>query len=708
MLPDRNRSVDSVIENMCYDPATIRGEASMTIWRGAAVAALLSLLVVAFCVTYITFEQPVYIWDLSGYWHLFQQVGDLAARGDREWAHFVLATAQAADYNATPVVPLLPVYYLFGGSRSAYVSGVAVLYLLPTVAIVACVARMALGERGALPFWAVFLLALFFIPFWYPTLRGYLDIIGLICLAGATWLLFRSNFLRRQTVRTGLLIGLCLWSAFLFRRWYAFSVVAFFGAATAASFIEATVGDRSDLKKRLLQILGGLFLAGALALGLIYVFQAEFVGRVLRTSYADAYDAYQIPLFEHLSDIAGWLTPLGLVAAAVGLLSAVRFRNERLLFCFVGAVITYVLFIRTQRLGAHHFLPVAMWSFVLVIAGYNEVVRIFQGKSRKIAYISVITGASVIFAVSLTPWQGRLPAIAATVLPKPDLRPLRIRDYEHYAAAASKIEASLRPNDRLILFASSFELSDSLLAEIRPSLRSRIDFIDHVDKFKMFTFDLLRANVVLAVSPDQTHLPPTSQQTVTVPNRMLLEHRGIGRAFEFERTYDLPTMRISQFRRVRNVTADEAADLLDIFAKTYPTWPAAYKQTLVIPMALRAVSQRAPWGHGELASPQMIQLHPDAAGPTSVMVPFHHRLGAIPAAVMFRLGGNSGPSCSTSDGVAISVTAAGQKVWSGDLTNQEPKRVVLPEAPGDVAISIDKRGNEYCDLTFATFEIGEN
>ena len=232
--------------------------------------------------------------------------------------------------------------------------------------------------------------------------------------------------------------------------------------------------------------------------------------------------------------------------------------------------------------------------------------------------------------------------------------------------------------------------------------------INRVDKFKMFTFELLRADVALAVSPDQIHLPANSQQTVTVPNGMLLERRGFGRAFELERVYDLPDMQVSQFRRVRDVTAEEVTELLAVFAKTYPAWPAAYQQTIGIPLAMRAVSKPARWGHGSLASPNTIVLHPDADGPTSVTIPFDPRMGAIPSAVELRLGAVNAPACGTADGVAISVSASGKKIWQGVLAPATSHRVPLPATPGAVVITVDKRGNEYCDQTYATFKIEEN
>ncbi len=678
----------------------------MSLWRVAGIAALLSLLIVAFCAAYVSVEQPLYAWDFASYWHVFQAYGEQAANGDWSWPRRVLETAREKDYNATPVVPLLPIYLIFGGSRTAYISGVAVLYLLPTVAILALVTRRAIADRQALPFWAIFLIALTFIPLWRPTMRGYLDIVGLIGLTGATWLLFRSRFLQQAPIRTGLMIGLCLWTAFLFRRWYAFSIVAFFGAAVIAGLMSVVFNQNSDLKGRLLRLIGGLFAAGVLFLTLIIAVQSELVIRVLHTSYADIYDAYQLSQREHLVMLTEWLTPLGLATAAIGLVAAIARRNEKLVFCVIGAVITYVLFTRTQRFGPHHFLPVAMWSFVLTVAGFNELMRRLQGRPRRLAQMGLVAGSLSIFALITAPSAVTVPAIASAFVSRPDLKPLRLDGFDQYVKIAGEIEASLKPSDRVVLFASSRRLSDSLLSEIRPSLGRYFDLVDHVDKFRMFTFDLLRADVALAASPDQTHLLPERQITVTVPGQLLLQRKGFGRAFEFERSYELPGMRLSQFRRVRGVTADEAADLLAIFAMSYADWPAAYRRSLSIPFALRRVSSKAPWGHGSIGVPNTIKLHPDVVDPTSVTIPFDARLGAVPTAVELRLGDNSSPNCWNADGVLVSVSAAGETIWKGDLLSSATRRIVLPPATGAVELFVDKRGNDACDLTYAEFEIG--
>ena len=115
------------------------------------------------------------------------------------WLEHLRQSVAHDEYNAAAVIPLMPVYLLSGGDRFVYVTAVAALYLTPAALIAAAIA----GRSAAPGRWTralVLIAALFFPPFWNPTIRGYVDTVGLIPSVGGTFTVLRSRFLTRASV----------------------------------------------------------------------------------------------------------------------------------------------------------------------------------------------------------------------------------------------------------------------------------------------------------------------------------------------------------------------------------------------------------------------------------------------------------------------------------------------------------------------------
>jgi hypothetical protein len=65
-------------------------ERSSSLWL-IAVATMGSVpLITAFCLKYVSVEDPAYIWDYRGYWSLLQKYGSLIYSGTEDWQQSVL------------------------------------------------------------------------------------------------------------------------------------------------------------------------------------------------------------------------------------------------------------------------------------------------------------------------------------------------------------------------------------------------------------------------------------------------------------------------------------------------------------------------------------------------------------------------------------------------------------------------------------------
>jgi hypothetical protein len=157
-------------------------------------------------------------------------------------------------------------------------------------------------------------------------------------------------------------------------------------------------------------------------------------------------------------------------------------------------------------------------------------------------------------------------------------------------------------------------------------------------------------------------------------------------------------------RRTRPLTLDEMGDLLRRIAVYHPDWPSVYQKSLVIPFAAREIIAKDNWGHGAVANPTTILLHPDADLPSSVTIPLNPSLGAMP----YRLILHKDPlpkACTLADGADVTVLADDRLVWQGTVKAGDRYSIDLPKAEKRLKLIIDKRANTFCDQVLAEFEI---
>ena len=126
-------------------------------------AALVALPVIFFVIYYVGQEQPVYYWDYYAWFSLYQTYGEKAASGQMSWFYHWVVTVFAANYNSTSIVPLIPFYFLLGETRTAYVLGIVLLYLLPALYLMGrvCVEALGLSKSDKTSLFFVYVSALF-------------------------------------------------------------------------------------------------------------------------------------------------------------------------------------------------------------------------------------------------------------------------------------------------------------------------------------------------------------------------------------------------------------------------------------------------------------------------------------------------------------------------------------------------------------------
>jgi hypothetical protein len=651
-----------------------------------------ALFAVGLCIVYVRSEMPLYYWDYGYYWRLFQTYGERIGGGN--WLGAALGDIRSNDYSPAPIIPLYPFYDLFGGSRQSYLAGVAVLYLVPTSLIAALLAR-AVGVRGfALPF----LLAVIYTPFWAPTLRGLPDIVGAVFLGMATLIMLRSGFLRRHALAASVALGLAIWLPFFFRRWYAYSIVCFFAVSFLMGAYRHWREGGLPGTLRFAVLLGG---SGVIASLLVFAFQRDLAIRAITTDYSTLYDGYQTTAASHALILYHRTGLFILSLIALGVLFAPRDSRAEAWFCLLTAVLTLILFTTTQVLGAHQYLPVALWLFPLYSLGFSRIVDAFVWPARPTVAFGLLLVSVAIFAFALKP-RADMPRWGYALLGQDPFPPLTIENFEEYRRLSSDIEKVAVGGKKVAVYASSEQLSDALLAAIHPAIEGTLSPMLHNDRLGNPPLRLLNADYAVWTDPDQTHLAQGSQMMIKLPNTFLREGRGFGAAFgKVVGEYRLASgMRAVLAERTRPVTVEEMSELLSAFLDARPEFRAAYEPSMIVPFAARHDMLGDTYGQVFPIGNNVLFMHPGAREETSSTVPL---FGTRPTRVDLSVLDRAATECPGADGVEATVHADGRTLLTAVVLPGSPTSLPLPDTAQSITLSVNPRAAPSCDWFNAAF-----
>lgn len=651
---------------------------------------------VSFCLYFVRIEDPVYAWDFGAFWRMYQSLG--AGLGAPGWVLGVIKSIYSMDYNISGAVPLMPAYLLFGDGRAAYVATIAVLYGLPACILMACLANKTASVRGRLSQLAILTAALSSLPLLAPTLRGMWDIIGLTPLAVATIVILDTGYLTKARFRQLLLVGVALWAAFLFRRWYAYSVV---GLMTI-SLIFAVIANRRTLfdAKASLGIVFNFAVVTGVFCVLALCAQYGLVSRVIVTDYGELYAAYHMSFTENLSMATQRLGMVGCFLIALGFVFAAWTRAYGVLFCGSVAILVYLVFTRTQLMGVHHFLPIAFWLFPVLIFGVKVLGQLFRLPERY--WMSAYALCSVVLLAGSTVAPRWLPDVLYPI----ENRPLALGNREGYAELLTAIRQSRGPREKVNTFGSSLVLSDDLLRSIAPDLSGQVVVVPHLASVQPFRFEPMRAPYQVASIPAMTHLAPGTQRHLQVPNDLIVEGKDFGSGFtKIGGPYQLSAgVHAFLYKRNRPLNADDIERLLPVLYEVNPAWRDEFKNSMEPRLALREEVLGDVWGHVEPIDGNSFALHPGATTETSMVMPLKLLDSAPPQSVSFSISGEARVSCPDANGVSIVVSVDGQVIWKEAVLPGEMKAVPIPA--GDfISVSLANNGNPYCDNVVARFSM---
>jgi hypothetical protein len=332
---------------------------------------LLVLVTVAVTSIYVSSEHTFYWWDYAGYntatvntANLFRDSPDKAWRGVIE--------SLSKEKNLLISLPLVPFILLFGESRLSYILSVSLIYVLPFRLLLGAISAKLIPVYPRRVFWSTVLLSLLIPMSWIPTLRGYLDTGGCVFVALAIWVYLQDVKLKSWWKIP--LIGFLLAAAILLRRHFAYSAIAFFGAATLQAFIEFIVliyrkktalssSKDKDLAvpfpcRCLFESAVKLGLIAVTSLSILMLVAGDFTRSALTVNYRNLYAAWSLPVNDILTRYADfyglgtWL--LVVIGFSAGILTRMLVPAAAIFVCLFG-VLSLVEWLLVLRYGYLHY-----------------------------------------------------------------------------------------------------------------------------------------------------------------------------------------------------------------------------------------------------------------------------------------------------------------------------------------------------------------
>jgi len=582
-----------------------------------------------FVYSFVAEEQTIYTWDNAGYWRsaigvsqflqgserksVIEQNKDRSRRIDDAGAAgqpgvvlpkpgpvaALIRNIRFTEYNVTTSLPIAPVMALLGESRMVYELSLLNVYAVAAmIMLILAIRASGYAVERPWPTWWPFVpvvVALCFVPFWVPLIRGYMGISTVAPNLAILWLYFRRP---PEQARDGALLamGLLLVAGVLLQRWNAFWVISFFVLAATDS-LYSLWRRREYTIPAILQSFRVPAFAGLIALCAFAVLAWPKIVTIVTTDYADIYSAY----LEHSSLLsaalkfvgdAGLLLFIFVIASFLYLLSVRSTRRTAALLA-VQVVVVFVHMSSTQTMGPHH-LYVLMPALLMVLClAFIQFVSSSQHlrKPVSIALAGIYTVVGIFSMASVfTPSAADAVDTTTIRLLSNDYRPPLVRgDLGEFDRLAMFLDRQLEgtPDSAgVYVLAGSQVLNPEHLQNIGPSLGREFDVQDRllrasiVDKRDGFPGELLDAALVVTSDPVQLSRRPEDQQVIQIPARQLEQNTGIGPAFErLRQVFYLDNgVEVSVFRRIRENTSAEIASLSDELRAVYPDRPDVYER----------------------------------------------------------------------------------------------------------------------------------
>lgn len=369
----------NLIKNKLYSKIAINGTLLLLVF----------VITIAVSSIYIFSERTFYWWDYAGYNNAtvgladsFRESPDKAIRG--------VIQSLSNEKNLLICLPLVPFILLFGDSRSSYILSVSLIYVVPFSLLLGAISVKLIPVCPRRVFWSTVLLSLLIPMSWIPTLRGYLDTGG--CVFVALAILVYLHDVKLKYWWQILLIGCSLAMAILFRRHFAYSAIAFLGAAILQYTIEfiLTYKNIKNIKnpawKNLFKSGMKLGLIAITSFAVLMLVAGDFTRNALTVDYRNLYLAWSLPVNDIVTRYAGFYGLGTWLLVAIGFSAGIVTRIlvfPTAIFVSIFGILSLIEWLLILRYGyLHYTIHITPIALLGLSAFFWTTWLTFQGKVR--------------------------------------------------------------------------------------------------------------------------------------------------------------------------------------------------------------------------------------------------------------------------------------------------------------------------------------
>lgn len=492
-----------------------------------------------FVIKYVKNEDPVYIFDYSGYYELYKTVSQLFIDNKHLYLSEIISSIRNLDYNFSPVILLLPFYYMFKTSRVGYILGLGILYVIPTIMLtIVLINNMILKKEKKLQInMLIFIITIcticsLYTRWWSPTLRGLPDIVALIPLMIATLLALKHPYSEKQKIYISVIIGFCIYLSFLFRRYFIYAIIGLYLSLFIIEFIKA-FKNKDNKKEKYVNIIKNFMISGVTTLVCVLLIQTPLVIKILGENYSNSYSAFQLPLLSHITNIINEFGYIVIILSIIGLIFCIKNKEHRYngLFCLLNILICYLTFMTVQAMGVHHFLTISPWIFILTSYGIWAIYSLIKNNVFKYAFLILII---LLFAINF----------ATTYIFRDTNIPIISQNNKYYKFKYDNFDELNRliydidklignDNVRFSVLASNENISDNLLDLLgTQNMKNHITYTSAIDLRDGINFNSLMSKYMVVTDKAQISISEEGQKIITVPNDEIFNHTSIGKAYK--------------------------------------------------------------------------------------------------------------------------------------------------------------------------------
>ncbi|RPJ61904.1 MAG: hypothetical protein EHM23_05305, partial [Acidobacteria bacterium] len=551
---------------------------------------LLILTAGSFSSLYVASEHAFYPYD----WSHFELMAAAKARGFLDnplRESYRVWRSTFAEYNQLYALPLLPFFWVSGGTRMGFILGLVLVYLVPFCLVMGAVATRLFSASPRPTFWLTAWITLLTPPVFASAMRGYPDL-GSALLVGLAVYLFLGDTrlrIRGHIFQLALLLAL----ATLLRRSYVFATAAFFGSMAGLHLWAFLNESGHDIRRGWQTLSAAGIRIGAVVLVFLLLMATLGVGfasNLLANDYGALWESWTIPRSHTLWYYAteyGWLTwLLATLGLTLALASATPTCIHNVRFILLSAVLSLFIWVVCLRtVGVHHSLHLAA-PIVLGLSALFWTGGARRGVRALVATVS--TGFLVVnFLVAVTPVEmlkGSRGLLAA------DYSPLVRSSYKELERLVTYLREKAA-NQPIFVESRSIGLNANIIKyadRVIPSARSPLNILnspvtDSRDRYPLEP--LLEAQWAVTTEGNGALFFEQPQRVAEVIHVAFRDRWEIARDFErhpvcFRLTDDYLEVHRGQFRQDRLELTAVAPRSIVVYERVRPTSPLAAIRTL--------------------------------------------------------------------------------------------------------------------------------